>query len=1127
MDVRGQNPTAGIDSVVDEAMATVQRWLDVPDVQTPTAESRLARVLDDPAGAQFTRDFIDGVIRPESSAVAAKNFERMSWRLPESTTWLEGAGTHVAGGFAPLLPAAIMPTVRENFLKSVGHLVVRGESETIEKQVSTLAATGGIRPTVAPLTAVASGHRERRRHVADAHELLLRAGVDAITLSPASFLGQARLIDLDAEVESAVQLLAPLYTSAAHADHPKLIDLDVAMFDELEISLRIFEQMMAKHPKLNVGISLPASLPESLPALQRVIDQASTRRAAGGARVTVRLTRGTSRARDLALASTHGWHPAAFTSRSDTDAHYLRLLDYALTAERTASVQIVSANHHLFTVALAWRLGRLRGVERSLEHEFPLGVASAQRDAVKRDVGGVRLYIPVEQAGLLSLIAPYLKRQIGELSLERGHLPAFPPRIEKRWFAIERATFPATVKQSLWEPPVTHRVQNTMRTEVADFTVAATREWASALLERARDSASGEALLARSTIRTVPELNTLISEAITHGASWGERRGSTRATVLESVAETLAEWRGRLVETEVSESGITVQEADSDVTIAIECAHRAAHSAREVEGIRDARYHPPRLVVVVSSRSIPLTSMADHVLSALGAGSAVIIKAAPEARRSAAVFIETLTAGGVPWGLVTILDDEGELARALICDERVDHVLHTGSRHTAKLFHSWRAETQISSTTGGRNSVIVTQSADFETAVPDIVRSAFDHAGQSPSAVGTVILVGTAGQSARFLGRLTDAVNSVAVATPGTVGAGISALARPATARQRALLGTLEGEESWRVEPQQVDTHARLWSPGLRDMVAPNSRFRKADNHAPVIGIVRVKTLAEAIDVQNALGFGLSAGIHSLDADEIDVWRESAEAGLLSVNCCSATARGGRAPVHGWNRSAVGTVTIGGDDSVVTFGQWEPTPIRPAETVTLEGISEPVAGLIAAAQSGMDFEAFDFVRTGARSDEEAWADSYGPKTLVETEFERIEHRYLPVAVTVRLSDDAPLAHLVRVLVAATRAQSTIAISTAIPLHADLIALFGQLDTPVGVVEVVVESEARWRARVLAGGIVTSRVRLIGGDRQILARVLHGQIGIAVHAGQVTTSGRIELLPFLRGQTICTNTQPLA
>lgn len=147
MDVRGQNPTAGIDSVVDEAMATVQRWLDVPDVQTPTAESRLARVLDDPAGAQFTRDFIDGVIRPESSAVAAKNFERMSWRLPESTTWLEGAGTHVAGGFAPLLPAAIMPTVRENFLKSVGHLVVRGESETIEKQVSTLAATGGIRPT--------------------------------------------------------------------------------------------------------------------------------------------------------------------------------------------------------------------------------------------------------------------------------------------------------------------------------------------------------------------------------------------------------------------------------------------------------------------------------------------------------------------------------------------------------------------------------------------------------------------------------------------------------------------------------------------------------------------------------------------------------------------------------------------------------------------------------------------------------------------------------------------------------------------------------------------------------------------------------------------------------------------
>ena len=50
-------------------------------------------------------------------------------------------------------------------------------------------------------------------------------------------------------------------------------------------------------------------------------------------------------------------------------------------------------------------------------------------------------------------------------------------------------------------------------------------------------------------------------------------------------------------------------------------------------------------------------------------------------------------------------------------------------------------------------------------------------------------------------------------------------------------------------------------------------------------------------------------------------------------------------------------------------------------------------------------------------------------------------------------------------------------------------------------------------------MATTRIRLIGGDARVLARVLHGRPGIAVHAGPVTTSGRLELLPFLREQSI--------
>lgn len=1119
MDLSGRPPAASITDVAEEAIATVERWLSVTDIDTPAAEMKLARLLGDEGGAGFATDFVDLVLRPWDLAVAGKNLEHVSQGLPAHANWLEGIGTHLAGGFAPLLPATIVPAARENFLRSVGHLFLRGDSEELDKKLAHVVEPGGIRATMAPLTALASGRHERHRQVADTHELLRRPGVEAITIRPAAFLGHPRLIDLEAEVESAVELLSPLYETATQSLHPKLLDLDVALLEELEISLQINERMMKRFPQLDVGISLPACLPDSLPALVRVIAKARERKAAGGGRVTVRFTRGEQYAREREQASTHGWPIAPFGTRAETDAHYVRLLEYALRPDHISAVRVISATHNLFTVALAWRLARARGVERHLEHEFMLGITTAQREAVKRDVGGIRLFTPVVQSGRLPLAAPYLKRRISDLSNSQGYLGSFSKQSDDSGFAVEREAFLASVVNSARAVVATHRVQNLVRTEIADFTVHATRDWAAAILERTRDSASGEALLARSMIGSELEREQRVCEALSHSASWGERRGVTRATVLESVAEVFAEWRGLLVETTVSETAMMLQEADADVTVAIALARRAAEGARELDAIVDARYIPPKLVVVVSARSAPLPNLSGTVLSALAAGSAVIIKTAPETRRSAAVFVEALTAAGVPSGLVTILEDEGELAKALICDERVDHVLHAGSRHTAKLFHSWRAETRISSTTGGRNSVIVTPSAQLESAVSDIIDSAMDHAGQSSVALSAVILVGTAGESARFIGRLGDAIASIPVATGGATGSGISSLARPATPRQRLVLETLEEGESWLVQPRQIDARGRLWSPGLRDQVTPSSGFIKAENRAPVLGIVRASSLSEAIDTQNALRFGLTAGIHSLNDDEVTTWLHSAEAGLLSVNGSTNSRMLDRAPLQGWNRSAVGTVSMGGFDTVVTLGEWEPITIPQGATVTLEGISDPVAQFITAAQSGMDFAEFDWVRAGARSDEKAWQSSYAKKEIVHSESESIEHRYRAAAVTVRLSERAPMAHLVRVLAAATLTQSPLAISTATPLHADLIKLFRRGDSPAGVVEVLVESDARWHARVQSGEIATTRVRLIGGHREILSRVLHGQLGVAVYAGAVTGSGRIELQPFLRGQSI--------
>ncbi len=1122
MDNHEHAATSGFARLAEESISTVRRWLGTPDVPVPTAEARLARVVRTQRGAELATDLVNGVFRPRDARAISHNLELLSHSLPPGSRQGIEFDTHISAGLSSLSAGAAIGAVRERFLRLFSHLLLRLDVRELDDHLVDLRRRGGVRPTLAPIASAASGHHEADRQAADVRDLLLRPDVDSVSFRVSSVSASWRLVDLDALVDDVADRVAPLFDVAAAAQGPKHIDLEVGMFDELEPTLRVFERMLQRYPQLDIGIALPDYLPDSLPALRRVAAAARQRRSGGGTTATVRIMRGEFRAQERAVAEAHGWAPAVFPGPEDGHSQYLRMLDFALHPAQTASLRVISATHDVFTTAFAWRLARLRGVERSLEHEFRLGVGTREADVVKRDVGGVRILAPVMHAGQLPLAAPYLIRRLAELSgPESGLFAVWAPSALDEVFAREEKRFLTAldgsrqpVSASLWH-------QGVVRTEVADFTNPATREWAQGVLERARDSAAGEAVLARSTVDGLPALHTLVSGAIDLGQSWGERRGATRAVVLESVAEVLSEWRGLLAEVAVSESGVCIEEADADVTTAIHFAMSAARNARELDEVTGAKYVPPRLIVVVSPRSCAVSSLAATVLAGLAAGGAIIVKTAPESRRATAVFLESLVAGGVPPDLVSMVESEGEVARALITDERVDRVVHVGSRHVAKLFHSWRAELPLASTTGGRNSVIVTPSADLEAAVADVVCGALDHAGQAPTATGTVILVGSVGTSARFLGRLTDAVASIPTDRAHTRHARISSLARPAGPREMEALDELSDGETWLVRPRKLDADGAFWSPGIRDGVRVDSLIRRQERRAPVLDIVRVATFADAINAQNSLDFGLSAGLFSLDAVEVDTWLESVQAGLTCVNRAVVSSLGARVPVGGWDRSILGTGrAAGGQDAAIALGTWEPVTEPQGMTVTLDGIGEKAARLISAAQSGMTFAEFDWVRAGARRDEIAWTSTYATKESATAEFERSVQRYQPVPVTIRLSEGVPVALLVRVLAAAALTGAPVAVSSAVPLHPALIAAFGEPDSPVDVAEVLVESDIRWRARVQAREIVTNRIRLIGGDADVLARVLHGQPGIAVHAGPVTTSGRIELLAFLREQSIC-------
>ena len=124
------------------------------------------------------------------------------------------------------------------------------------------------------------------------------------------------------------------------------------------------------------------------------------------------------------------------------------------------------------------------------------------------------------------------------------------------------------------------------------------------------------------------------------------------------------------------------------------------------------------------------------------------------------------------------------------------------------------------------------------------------------------------------------------------------------------------------LQPRQLDDTGRLWSPGIKDGVAPGSFFHRTEVFGPVLGLMRATDIDEALALQNATDFGLTAGVHSRDITEVNTWLDHA-GGQPYVNRGITGAIVRRQPFGGWKRSSVGLGSkAGGPNYVMLLGSW-------------------------------------------------------------------------------------------------------------------------------------------------------------------------------------------------------------
>lgn len=1132
-------------ALADDAVALVRAWLTRSTRlnRRPDASARrLAGLLKDPAGPAFALGFVDRVARPEDVRVAARNFRDLSGRppalLPPLLRWL----IRVGGIVAPIFPALVVPLARRALKALVGHLIIDASERKLGPVLRRLARRGD-QLNINLLGEAVLGDREADRRLEGVRALIARDDVDYVSVKLSSVASQLSMWAYEQTLDRVVGRLIPLYQEAAATIPPTFINLDMEEFKDLDLTLDAFERILSEPSLLTYsgGIVLQAYLPEALEAMKRVQHFAQKRVEAGGAPVKVRVVKGANLKMEQVDAVVHGWPLAVVESKEAADTHYKRVLEWALTPERTQHVRIGVAGHNLFDLAFAHLLSEQRGVSDAVDVEMLIGMAPDQAGAVRKSVGRLILYTPVVHPEEFDAAVGYLVRRLDENASDDNFMSAvFDLGDSSELFDREEQRFRRSLQGLTQEPPTPRRIQNRLEgTPVVehvldqpfrnepdtDPSLRANREWATqvrALAQSKEGLALGEATLRKARI---PEsagpinggvaIETMVAAGRRAGAQWAKKPASERAAVLLAAADVLAARRDRLLAVMMAETGKTLAEGDPEVSEAVDFARYYAHRALELDHVDGARFEPVRLTLVAPPWNFPVAIPAGSVLAALAAGSAVAIKPAPQARRCSAVMVEALWAAGIPKDLLQLVDvEEGQVGRMLVSHPSIDRLILTGGYDTARLFRSFRASLPLLAETSGKNAIVVTPSADYDLAVADIVTSAFGHAGQKCSAASLVILVGSAGRSARLRRQLLDAVTTVRVGYPADPQSVMGPIIEPPGAKLASGLGDLGPSESWLVEPRQLDESGRLWSPGIRDGVRPGSAFHQTEYFGPVLGIVRVDSLDEALAVHNGVDYGLTAGIHSLDPAEVSYWLERVEAGNCYVNRGITGAIVQRQPFGGWKRSSVGAGgKAGGPNYLCALGQWTRAEANPdsqeslalAEATVLLGDASP--------------DDVAFLARALASDAQAWQAEFGVSPdRSGLEFERNVLRYRPVPVTVRATGFVPVVEVVRVAAAGLRAGSTIHISTSERLPSEVTAALSRVTLGAGrIVGMVVESEREFVSRV--SDYPPERIRLLGSRADAMAVALDGAPEVAIYADEVTTSGRVELLPFVREQAV--------
>ena len=600
-----------------------------------------------------------------------------------------------------------------------------------------------------------------------------------------------------------------------------------------------------------------------------------------------------------------------FTRKCNTDVSYLacaRLLESA--GERIYSQ---FATHNAHTIAHVAEV--FGGDANRFEFQRLHGMGAELYDSVVRGPPKIwdskfacRVYAPV---GAHEDLLPYLVRRL----LENGANTSFVNRIVDASLpaeevvadpiaevdALERVAHPRIpLPANLFQPERSNSAGfnfadgQALDTLLKDCQRASQQTWSAAPLVSGQ-TRSGKAAVMRNPANTAEEIGTVVSAdagavdaaitaAVRAQEDWDAAGGEHRAAVLERAATLFEEHTAALVARCVREAGKTLPDAIGEVREAVDfLRYYAARARRDFShetalpgptGERNLlRLRGKGVFGCISPWNFPLAIYTGQVAAALASGNTVVAKPAEQTPLTAAYATGLLLQAGVPPEALQFVPGDGaEVGGALTKDPRLAGVVFTGSTETARLIERSLASRPgaigtLIAETGGLNVMLADSSALAEQLVLDVVNSGFNSAGQRCSALRILLVQEEVAPRVQTL--LAGCMDELSVGDPARLATDIGpvidddALAMLEAHAASVVKGGVKGARWSHRAPAASARGGRFFAPLAVEIDSLQALQREV--FGPVVHMLRYRArdLDSVVAAVNALGFGLTLGIHT------------------------------------------------------------------------------------------------------------------------------------------------------------------------------------------------------------------------------------------------------------------------